>query len=391
MNILVITSILPAPITSKKGENDVLLTTASFHEKFYPEVRYHFLFLVPYSNIFSAFFSKKWKEYRRLRKERSFELEDRTIDVVGIPALKVQRFNEMLTKTGYRLIRKRLRAILYKKKIDVIHAHNVHSNAILAAKLSKDFNIPFVITSRALRKFDKYKITTKVIKEASAVVNFGIKEMKYTVKLNSNSYLIPHGIDEKFLHLENVEKKKVDPLKIVTLTRLLDLKNIDKVFSALESANYDFIYDIYGEGPDKERLLKILEHSPIKSNISFKGKVPYEDVPKILTQYHLFVLPSYFETFGRVYIEAMACGIPVIGAKGCGIDGYIQNKKHGFLVDHRNIKELSEKIDFFQINLSEIERMGLNAKELASQFSWESIIKKLNNIYLKILLDQKKY
>src|SRR5690606_1249079 len=126
-------------------------------------------------------------------------------------------------------------------------------------------------------------------------------------------------------------------LKIVTMARLLDWKNIDKVLYALKNIGAGFTYDIYGDGPEFKHLERIVQESGLQDKVQFKGFVPYDLVPQTMAEYDLFVLPSYKEWFGRVYIEAMACGLPIIGSRRTGMDGYITEGEQGFLVDHTNL------------------------------------------------------
>src|SRR5690606_32504327 len=98
----------------------------------------------------------------------------------------------------------------------------------------------------------------------------------------------------------------------------------------------NFIFDIYGDGPEKEALEALVSKLGLSDRIFFKGYIANQILPEILIQYDIFMMPSYPETLGRVYFEAMACGLPVIGSVGTGIDGLIEDGVQGFLVDTRD-------------------------------------------------------
>ncbi len=88
--------------------------------------------------------------------------------------------------------------------------------------------------------------------------------------------------------------------------------------------------DTQGSGRRGE-LEKLAQRLGISSRVTFLGH--RLDIPQILGQLHLLVVPSQFEPFGRVIIEAMACGRPVIGSNDGGIPEIIEHGKTGYLVE----------------------------------------------------------
>src|SRR5690606_12469237 len=162
------------------------------------------------------------------------------------------------------------------------------------------------------------------------------------------SYLVPHGIDENFFNFKADCKNNVP--KIVTICSLLQLKNIDKVLFALNNIKTDFEYHIYGDGPDHDRLLRELYKLDIKEKVKFFDRIEHDRVPGVLEKYDIFVMPSYPENFGRVFIEAMAVGLPVIGAQGAGIDGYIEHGVSAFVVNHNDVSELERVLKALILN-----------------------------------------
>jgi glycosyltransferase involved in cell wall biosynthesis len=93
-------------------------------------------------------------------------------------------------------------------------------------------------------------------------------------------------------------------------------------------------------------------------------------------------MPSYFETFGRVYFEAMAMGIPVICARNSGIFGLFREREEGMAVDHRNIDSIVDALEHLLSDRNERRRIGRNGQELVKEFTWENIAKELHIKYL---------
>ena len=78
-------------------------------------------------------------------------------------------------------------------------------------------------------------------------------------------------------------KQILTPLKFVVIARLLPLKNIDKVINALSVTNEDFIFDIYGDGPEFNRLQEIIKANGMESKVFLKGRVLNSRLPNILS------------------------------------------------------------------------------------------------------------
>ena len=101
-----------------------------------------------------------------------------------------------------------------------------------------------------------------------------------------------------------------------------------------------------------------------------------------LANYDIFILPSYYETFGRVYFEAMAAGIPVICAKNSGIYGYFKESVEGFSVDHKDINDICSKLELLIKDPSLRTQIGRNARKLVEAYTWENVVQELHQIYI---------
>ena len=98
-----------------------------------------------------------------------------------------------------------------------------------------------------------------------------------------------------------------------------------------------------------------------------------------------FALPSLWEPFGIVFVEAMASGKPVVGTDVGGIPEIVENGKSGFLIPVRNSRTLAEKIVFLLQNPSQARKMGLEGRKTAlKKFTWEETAKGYEKLYSKI-------
>lgn len=122
-------------------------------------------------------------------------------------------------------------------------------------------------------------------------------------------------------------------ISVLTCGKFIKRKNMDKVITACDKfENVELM--VIGEG--KENLRK-LSDKPI-----FTGHIPHNEVIEKMRNSDIFILPSENETFGMVYLEAMAAGCITVCRKGDGIDGIIKDGENGFLCD--NVEEVLNRI-----------------------------------------------
>ena len=133
---------------------------------------------------------------------------------------------------------------------------------------------------------------------------------------------------------------------------------------------------IYGDGPEKKRLLKLTKKLKIESNVIFYGTYQKKELAKLYSKADAFVLASQGETFGVVYIEAMLVGLPVI-ATVCGGPENFVTQKTGYLVEKNNVKQLSNamlqmiehRVDFNEQYIMDYARNNFSASTVAAKIT----------------------
>jgi len=119
--------------------------------------------------------------------------------------------------------------------------------------------------------------------------------------------------------------------------------------------------------------------------VNFIDRVPHQKIAEEMYTHDIFIMPSYFETFGRVYFEAMAMGIPIICANNSGIFGIFKNREEGISVEHTRIEEIASELDFLISNEKERMSIGMKGKNLVENFTWENIARELHARYAHAL------
>jgi len=197
-------------------------------------------------------------------------------------------------------------------------------------------------------------------------------EEKYYTSPEKIKY-IPNYIDTELFKPLNIQKEN----RICFVGRLTEQKNAFNLIKAVSNLNIKLV--IFGSG-SLEKDLKDFSRQ-LKADVEFRKNIPNKDLPEELNKSRLFILPSLYEGCPKVLLEAMACGLPVIGTDVCGINEIIKHKENGYLcqtdavsirkaiVEVLNDKKMREKIKF-------------NARETILQnFSLEKNLEKEINIY----------
>ena len=387
--VLVITSILPiATIEYKKTENDILLVTEDEIKKRHPKVQFSYLFTFPYAGKLLAMMSSKWKSYYELKKRDKYLLRNRIIWLFPILILpKKVFFRTILIQISLFMNKSKIKTILNEFKPTVIHAQNSDGAAYMARIIGEKYNIPYIVTLRGLNKFTD-KIIKNNLDKASSLLAISPKQKIDGKKLTLKKInFIPHGINEEFFLGKKKNEIPVSPLRLVTVCRLIPLKNINLILKTLSNYEQEVIFDIYGEGPEKETLNKLIIELGLQDTVNLKGFIPNTTLPLVLNNYQIFIMPSFPETLGRVYFEAMACGLPVIASRNTGIDGLITEGKEGFLIDPNNNEDFSRQLikilKKLQNNTTVIETMSSHVKKYALQYTWNTIVSKYMSVYNK--------
>ena len=153
-------------------------------------------------------------------------------------------------------------------------------------------------------------------------------------------------------------------------------------------ARQDLEFWVVGEdtqGTGRRAALEQLAHElQIDSHVRFLGH--RADIPDIMRRLHLLIIPSQFEPFGRVVIEAMACGRPVIGTRDGGIPEIIEHGKTGYLVEPGNYQGFAEAALAILEQREKWEGMRRAAvRDARERFSLESHVLNIAAIYRQVL------
>jgi glycosyltransferase involved in cell wall biosynthesis len=195
-----------------------------------------------------------------------------------------------------------------------------------------------------------------------------------------NILIIPNGVDLDAIP-DNIQK---EPGKVLCVARLSWEKGIDtlvKCWPEVAKNSTGARLVLVGEGPERSAIEKMIIDLDLSGSVVLKGNLPHDKVLREMKSAQVFVCPSLAEGLGIVFIEAQACGLPVIGTNVGGIPDVIQNKENGLLVEPGNIEMLTSAILSVLNNKKLADRYSGNALESVKKFNWKHILKEIDSLY----------
>jgi len=294
--------------------------------------------------------------------------------------------------------------IIRKESIDIINSHWLLPQGIVGAVCKKIFNVKHVATVHGsdinlIAKSGVLEILFKFIAQNTdqIIANSNFTKQKIldiNNELEPKIQIIPMGIDlTKMNEFQTNNPKKIIDAEYVILTvgRLIPLKGVNYLIQAMNHVVVRYPTAkliICGEGSEKSNLIDLVSRLNLKENILFTGHIPNDF---IIHYYHcadVFVLPSirvdgFEEGLGVVLLEAMACGIPVIGSNSGGICSIINDGYNGFLAKEKSPEDIAEKIIILLSDESIHEKFRHNGLETVKNYSWDVIVEQYVEAYLK--------
>lgn len=219
-------------------------------------------------------------------------------------------------------------------------------------------------------------------------VNLNLCVSSYTsckvkeISLNARTSVLTNFVDiDAYYPSSNKEilKEKLslqNKLSLVCVCRLIERKGVDDLLRALDRLKLmgsdNIILNICGSGPELNALRSLAEELSLSECVMFHGFTEEHIMLELLQASDIFVMPNKtingdLEGFGLVFLEANACGLPVIGGRSGGVVDAIEDGVSGFLVEPGSIQGIVDKINYFIENRNKIAEIGRNGLERAER------------------------
>jgi teichuronic acid biosynthesis glycosyltransferase TuaC len=351
---------------------------------------------VPWTPFPINYLSPKWKAYSRVP---LYAIQE------GIPvfhpryiALPRALFFASSGDRMYRGIRNLVSELYRGFPFDLIHAHEVLPDGYAGLLLSKKFNCPLVVTlhgspdiyKAAQLSTNRRRKVLQTLRGADAVITVS-SQLKRAAEewylCGSKIRVVNNGFS-----LSRVGPRK-PPLSskmifLLTVGNLVERKGHRYVLLALSqlAKKYREVKLLMvGDGPERSRLAELINRLGLQNRVDLLGVITGEKLAELYALCDVFVLPSWEEAFGIVYLEAMANGKPVIGCLGEGIEDFVEHKRTGWLVKPRDVDSLVEALDYLLSNPQEARAIGERARQVALQYTWERNAERTIEVYKEVL------
>ena len=231
-------------------------------------------------------------------------------------------------------------------------------------------------------------------------------QLRFLYKADDRKLItIPPGVDTShFYPIPPDEAKmaigiKPDVRMILFVGRIEPLKGLDTLIRAmsclkLNHPDHPVHLAIIGGEPDASpqqmsaemaRLQKLCDELALDQTVIFLGKRGQDTLPYYYSAAEVLVMPSHYESFGMVALEAMACGTPVIASEVGGLGFLVQNGETGYTIPDGDPGVLYDKLSILLDDVNLREAMGKRATKYAQSYTWDKIAAQIVRVYQALL------
>ncbi len=295
-----------------------------------------------------------------------------------------------------------LAALKLKKKWGVPVLHMFHTLALLKNKIArseeeKDGEVRIKGEKKVLKEADRIIVATSDEKKHLLDL-YGAKEKKIKI--------VPPGVDTAHFYPIPTEEAKEyigmprDEKMILFVGRIEPLKGVDALIQAIAQMRQadvlskcpHYLYIIGGNpeanGEDGNgemvRLQELREKLKLHDLVLFLGKRDQDSLQYYYSAAEMVVMPSHYESFGMVALEAMACGTPVVASKVGGLAYNVRDGQTGFLVPGGDAEALAARIRLLLKDHALRQQLGQQAAHWAQAYGWPAIADQIVDLYEEV-------
>lgn len=275
--------------------------------------------------------------------------------------------------------------VVRRRRFDVVSVHFA-TEAMVARLIRFLFGIPFVFVLEGYTDLE-----ASLAKTADAAIAISQTDVESVFKSQDfRPVLLPVGRDERFN--QNVDGSAVRQRYLEGADKLIicvgrieprkDHPTLLKAARILKDKGFKYHWLVVGEGIRRPEVGWSVKEFGLDSEVKMLGDLAEEDLPLYYRAADLFVLPTLYEGFGIVFIEAMACGLPVVSTKVGAVPEVVDGA--GFLVAPGDPEALAEKIVSILSDSALYHSLQQRALERANFYSWGRLIPEYEKVYLSV-------
>jgi len=232
----------------------------------------------------------------------------------------------------------------------------------------------------ALKRASGY-LSKLTLRKADSIVTINTHTREVLLKMGIEAGkidVIPPGIDTDKFRFMPFEEKDQERIIIITVGHLVKRKGTELLIKAMSDVarkQKNVELSIVGDGPESRSLKDLTRDLGLDDVVTFRGSIPHHEVCREYERSHIFVSMSLDESWGQVYLEAMACGLPVITTKNTGSNAIIRNGEFGYLIEQGSHNMLLDRLSILIENKQMISEFGRKARqEAVDRYDWKRVI-----------------
>ncbi len=296
-------------------------------------------------------------------------------------------------------------ALLEKFRPDIVHVHTPFGCGWLGIRAARKLGVPVIGTYHTLLPEFMMYLPIPLLKETELakslawqytnffysncdLVTTPTDSMKRELRKNGLAKevaVMPNAIDFALFNRGASRKKySAKKPKLIYFGRVSYEKNIEVLIFALKHAlwkKHPISLTITGSGPAVNYLREIAKEQKVSGHVHFHAPLGHEKLARHVASHDIFVTASTIETQGLTILEAMAAGLPCIGADCLAIPDSVRDWKNGFLFKPYDFLDLAKKIEKLVSSEKLRKKLGRNAVETAANYSLERIATQMERLY----------
>jgi len=296
---------------------------------------------------------------------------------------------------------------------DVVHSHYWLSG-VVGARLKDRWHVPHVTMFHTLGEVksrsrisewepdERIEAEEMIIKQADRITVAGSDERDLLIRLYNarpeSIAVVPCGVNlDLFQPIAQDDARRelglpLDDRILLFVGRVEPLKGIDILLGAateLEDERACRVLVIGGDSSAQEGEMAHLRHLAsrlgINDRVTFLGAVAHERLPYFYSAADVCVVPSFYESFGLVALEAMACGTPVVASRVGGLASTVRDGETGYLIPWRCPEPFAERIELLLDNEQLRSAFGTAARESVERYRWANVAEAVLDLYRELI------
>lgn len=268
---------------------------------------------------------------------------------------------------------------------DIIHAHNILFSGVSAQIIYEKYKVPYVITDHSsafyMNVYHK-NLTSRLQNEIRDCKRMSTVSMSNSRTLKSfisfEIFIFPNFIEDHFTYLD---LRDPSGFEFICVANLIPMKNVSDLLISFGELHkkYNVRLKIIGKGPLKTSLLNLVIKLKIEDKVEWIDYLTSEQMNEAFNVSNCLILPSTYETFGVVVVEALATGMPVIVTKCGGPENFVDSE-NGLIIDVNNIPQLKKAMEKIILNYNLFDHLSIS-KNAKLKFGKKAFLKNLKLLY----------